>query len=173
MSLTVRATPARSSTARAWSSRTGVRSLRSAPSSSTTSRPSSKRGPLPAFEKGPVTILHGRHVGGTGVFGYTREGNVGKGSPSLNGPCLGSVQLCTLAPAIYLGWEANHRQTKKRRKLRIWQTDVYGACLTVIVICDPTFVLPGSYGHSCVGYILLSPLDLEYKLERGVGSGVF
>ena len=41
-SSTVRATPARSSTALASSSRTGVRSPRSAPSSSTTSRPSNK-----------------------------------------------------------------------------------------------------------------------------------
>jgi small subunit ribosomal protein S12e len=40
---TVRVTPARSSTALASSSRTGVRSPRSAASSSTTSRPSSKR----------------------------------------------------------------------------------------------------------------------------------
>lgn len=40
---TVRVTPARSSTALASSSRTGVRSPRSAPSSSTTSRPSNKR----------------------------------------------------------------------------------------------------------------------------------
>jgi hypothetical protein len=41
--LTARATPARSSTALASSSRTGVRSPRSAASCSTTSRPSSKR----------------------------------------------------------------------------------------------------------------------------------
>ena len=54
-SLTVRATPARSSTALASSSVTGVRSPRSAPSCSTTSKPSSKRAKATEFDMDRMT----------------------------------------------------------------------------------------------------------------------
>lgn len=66
-SSTVRVTPARSSTALALSSRTGVRSRRSAPSSSTTSRPSSKSTPSAATIPFNVaaTWRHHRYPGAT------------------------------------------------------------------------------------------------------------